>query len=72
MEKCRSNQVASEVQYTLKPFKRKRISKSNAMDNIERPGIRSETEFLALAHEHADDGLNDLKTFIADTPEQVY
>ena len=34
--------------------------------------IRSETDLLALANERADDGLDDLKTFITDTPERVY
>ena len=29
-------------------------------------------QLLALASERADDGLDDLKTFIADTPEGVY
>ena len=38
------------------------------MDIIKIWGIRSETELLALANEGADDGLNDLKTFIADAP----
>ena len=42
------------------------------MDIIKSWGIQSETELLALANEHADDGLDDLKTFIADTPERVY
>ena len=57
---------------TLKSSKRKRISKSNVMDIIKSRGIRSETELLALANERADDGLDDLKTFIADTLEHVY
>ena len=72
MEKRRSKQATSEVQHTLKSSKRKRISKSNVMDIIKSRGIRSETELLALANERADDGLDDLKTFIADTPERVY
>ena len=72
MEKRRSKQAASEVQHTLKSSKRKRISKSNVMDIIKSRGIRSETELLALANERADDGLDDLKTFIAGTPERVH
>ena len=42
------------------------------MDIIKRRGILSEAELLALANEHADDVLDDLTTFIADTPERVY
>ena len=42
------------------------------MDIIKSPGIWSETELLALANKCADDNLDDLKTFIADTPECVY
>ena len=70
--KRRSKQVASEVQHTSKSSKRKRTSKSNVMDIIKSRGMRSETELLALANEGADDGLDDLKTFIADTPERAY
>ena len=72
METRRSKQAASEVQHTLKSSKRKCISKSNVMDIIKSRRIRSETELLALANERADDGLDDLKTFIVDTPEHVY
>ena len=72
MEKRRSKQAASEVQHTLKSSKRKRIRKSNVIDIIKDQGIRSKTELLALANERADDALDDLKTFIADTPEHVY
>ena len=46
--------------------------KCDMMDIIKSQGIRSETELLPLASEHADDGLDDLKTFIADTPERFY
>ena len=67
MEKRCSKQAAFEVQQTLKSSKRKRISKSNVMNIIKNRGIRSETELLALANERADDGLDDLKTFIANT-----
>ena len=72
MEKRRSNQATSEVQHTLESSKGRRISKSNVMDIIKGRGIRSETEFLAFANERADDGLDNLKTFIADPPERVY
>ena len=72
MEKRRSKQATSEVQHTLKSSKRKRIRKSNVIDIIKNQGIRSKTELLALANERADDALDDLKTFIADTPEHVY
>ena len=71
MEKRCSKQAASEVQHTLKASKRKRISKSNVMNIIKSRGIRSETELLALANECADDGLDDLKTFIADTDDDM-
>ena len=67
MEKRCSKQAAFEVQQTLKSSKRKRISKSNVMNIIKNRGIRSETELLALANERADDGLDDLKTFIANS-----
>ena len=46
--------------------------KCDMMDIIKSQGIRGETELLALASERADDGLDDLKTFIADTPERFY
>ena len=72
MEKCRSKQAASEVQHTLKFSKCNHISKSNVMVIIKSQGIWSEIELLALANERADDDLDDLKTFIADTPEPVY
>ena len=42
------------------------------MDIIKSRGIRNETELLALANERADEDLDDLKTFIAETPEHVY
>ena len=69
MEKRRSKQAVFEVQQTSNSSKRKRISKSNVMDIIKSRGMRSETKLLALANERADDGLYDLKTFIADTAE---
>ena len=72
MEKRCSKQVAFEVQQTLKSSKCKRINKSNVMGIIKIQGIRSERELLALANERVGDGLDDLKTFIADTPDRVY
>ena len=64
-------QAASEVQQTWKS-KCKRISKSNVMNIIKSRRIWSETELLALANECADDGLDDLKMFIAEKLERVY
>ena len=72
MEKCHSKQAASEVQHTLKSSKRTRIDKSKVIDIIKYRGIRSITELLVLSNERADDGLDNLKTFTADTPERVY
>ena len=72
MEKRRSNQAASEAQHTLKSSKCKRISKSNVMDIIKSQGIWSETDLLALTNDCADYSMDNLKTFIADTPEHVY
>ena len=72
IEKCCSKQAAFEAQQTLKSSECKCISKSNTMGIIRGRGTRSETELLALANERVDDGLDDLKTFIADTPERVY
>ena len=72
MEKHRSKQATYEVQHTLKSSKRKHISKINVVDIIKIRGIRSETELLALSNKRADDGLDDLMTFIADTPERFY
>ena len=70
MGKCCSKQAAFEVQQALKSFQRKHISKGNVMDIINSQGIRSETELLALSNERAGDGLDDLNTFIAETPER--
>ena len=66
---CWKNVIQNKM---LLQHKRKRIRKSIMMDIIKRQGIRRETELLSLANERADDGLYDLKTFIADRPERVY
>ena len=42
------------------------------MNIIQQKDIQNETELLALASEQADDGLYDLKSFVANTPERVY
>ena len=72
VEKRCSKQAAFEVKQALKSSKRLRLSKSNVTDIIKSRGIRSETDLLVLANEHADDGPDDLKTFIAGIPERVY
>ena len=66
MEKRGSKLAAFEIQQTSKS------SKHNLIDIIKSWGIQRETELLALADERADDGLGDLKAFIAETPERVY
>ena len=52
--------------------KRRRLSKVDVMTIIQQRNIQTETDLLALASEQAEDGLDELKAFIAETPERVY
>lgn len=70
--KRRSKGQQNETTEGQPPKKCKRLTKSNVMDIIKAKNIKTETELLALASTQADNGLNSLKDFIANTPERVY
>lgn len=53
-------------------LKCKRLTKTDVMDIIKNKVIKTETEFLALANTQSEAGLTQLKTFIANTPQNVY
>ena len=52
--------------------KQRRFTKMEVMDIVKEKGIKSDTQLLALAQTQAEEGMNELKSFIANTPERVY
>lgn len=50
----------------------RRLSKGDVMQVIQNKNIQTDTELLALAACQAEEGLYELKHFIANTPESVY
>ena len=67
MKKHRAKQASFEVQRILKPTKRKQLRQINLINMIKSQGIRSEAKLLAFPNESANNGLDDLKNFNADT-----
>lgn len=68
----RSRKRTSETTSKPKQNKSKRLTKLQVMEIIKRKNIKNETDFLALASIQSEEGLNDLKIFIANNPERVY
>ena len=50
---------------------RKRLSKIDVMEIIKSKNIKNETDLLSLALIQSEEGLNDLKVFIANNPELI-
>ena len=70
LSRKRNSDVLSTTK--TKQHKPKRLSKIDVMEIIKSKNIKNETDLLSLASIQSEEGLNDLKVFIANNPERVY
>ena len=70
LSRKRNSDVLSTTK--TKQHKPKRLRKKDVMEIIKSKNIKNETDLLSLASIQSEEGLNDLKVFIANNPERVY
>eukprot|EP00112_Aurelia_sp_Birch-Aquarium-sp1_P019281 Seg4738.2 transcript_id=Seg4738.2/GoldUCD/mRNA.D3Y31 product="hypothetical protein" protein_id=Seg4738.2/GoldUCD/D3Y31 len=63
---------SSDKVSTPSSSKQRRLSKMEVMDVVKEKGIKSDMQLFVLAQIQANKGMNELKSFITNTPERVY